>query len=110
MLLDFNTPGASEAPNKAEGPSDHFQGKENPETAPQEPEKLNNPGRLFVLLAFSGVLALSSLAISLITLKNLPKPEPVVINCHPDLLKKIENQAAVLSEIAEIAESSKARK
>lgn len=46
---------------------------------------------LFSVLALVGVLY---------TLAHIPKPEPVSIQCSPDLLKKIENQAKVLEEIA----------
>jgi hypothetical protein len=46
---------------------------------------------IFSLLAIAGVLY---------TLSHMPKPESVSIQCSPDLLKKIENQAKILEEIA----------
>ncbi len=46
---------------------------------------------LFSVFALIGVLY---------TLAHIPKPEPVSIQCSPDLLKKIEDQAKILEEIA----------
>lgn len=66
-----------------------------------ETQEPNKPAYPFVLLLISGVLSLSSLVLSLITINNIPKPEPISIQCDPNLLKKIENQATILSEIAE---------
>ena len=103
MLLDFNTPGGQEPINKTREPADDPQNRQKPDSVLEDPKNLGNPGYLLALFVFSGVLSLSSLVLSIITIKNIPKPEPVSINCHPDLLKKIENQAAVLSEIAESA-------
>lgn len=97
MLLDFNTP---KTPNDQKPTVEALTELVRPPAHDQKPEKLMSA---FILLSVSGVLSLSSLVLSLITIKNIPKPEPVSITCDPDLLKKIENQATVLSEIAESA-------
>jgi hypothetical protein len=60
-----------------------------------------------IFMGLCTLLSLSSLVLSLITIKNIPKPEPVSIECDPNLLKKIEKQAQVLEEIAK---SSKIKK
>jgi hypothetical protein len=60
-----------------------------------------------IFMGLCTLLSLSSLVLSLTTIKNIPKPEPVSIECDPNLLKKIEKQAQVLEEIAK---SSKIKK
>jgi hypothetical protein len=52
---------------------------------------------LLMLALFFSVLALVGV---LYTLSHLPETEPVSIRCDPDLLKKIEDQAKILEEIA----------
>lgn len=52
---------------------------------------------LLTLALFFSVLAVAGV---LYTLSNMPKPEPVSIQCSPDLLKKIESQAKILEEIS----------
>lgn len=51
----------------------------------------------FTLALFFSILALVGV---LYTLAHIPKPEPVSIECSPDLLKKIESQVKILEEIA----------
>ena len=52
------------------------------------------------LLASAVFFSALSLSGVVYTLSHIPKPEPVSIQCSPDLLKKIENQAKILEEIA----------
>lgn len=115
MLIDFNTPKEGNEPKRLDrqepDPAGVAAGESDPGSVGPASDPIDlaseKPGWLFALAAVGLLFGFSSLVLSLITLQNLPKPEPVVIHCHPDLLKKIENQAAVLSEIAE---SAKVRK
>jgi len=52
------------------------------------------------LLILAFLFSVFALAGVLYTLAHIPKPEPVSIECSPDLLKKIESQAQILEEIA----------
>lgn len=93
MPLDFNT-------LKTPEPQTDSHSETYDETHDAAP-KPNQSKYLLSLLLISGVLSLSSLILSLITINNIPKPEPISIQCDPNLLKKIEKQATILSEIAE---------
>ncbi len=93
MPLDFNT---HETPEPQTDSQDETRDETHDATS-----KPNQSKYLLSLLLISGVLSLSSLVLSLITINNIPKPEPISIQCDPNLLKKIEKQATILSEIAE---------
>ncbi|MDQ5912399.1 MAG: hypothetical protein QG568_614 [Patescibacteria group bacterium] len=62
-----------------------------------EPIKSRTQALLLILAFLFSVFALAGV---LYTLIHIPKPEPVSIQCSPDLLKKIESQAQILEEIA----------
>lgn len=62
-----------------------------------EPIKSRTQALLLILAFLFSIFALVGV---LYTLSHIPKPEPVSIQCSPDLLKKIEDQAKILEEIA----------
>jgi type IV secretory pathway component VirB8 len=86
MSLDFNT-------------------LESPKPQTQENSRLTAARSLLVL--FCLVLSAISVILSLICLKKLPDFEPVVIQCDPNLLEKIEKQAQILDQIANPTKPSK---
>ncbi len=63
-----------------------------------------------VILALCLALSLASVILSLYSIKNMPKPGPVIVQCDPNLLQKIENQARVLDEISKSAKSEPSSK
>lgn len=66
--------------------------------------------RAAFLICLCVVMSLASVVLSLISIRNTPKPEPVIIQCDPNLLQKIENQARVLDEISKSAKSQPSSK
>lgn len=110
MSLDFNTlevqnsnKGLVEVPEVAEIKNGAEDGDKS--SSHRGLLRFLSPASIFIGLC--AVLSLSSLMLSLISIKSIPKPEPISIECDPDLLKKIEKQAQVLEEITK---SSKSRK
>lgn len=65
--------------------------------------------QIYTMLLLAGciVVSLSSLTLSLFSIKNIPKPAPISIECDPHLLQKIEKQAQILEEIAKTSEVQK---
>lgn len=97
MSLDFNTQTTQEITKAVvnENPVDYASAS-----------KFGSKFRSLLLLG-GLFLSISSVVLSLFTIKNIPKPDPVVISCDPDLLEKIEKQAKLLTEIAKSAATKK---
>ncbi|MCF7865065.1 MAG: hypothetical protein K9M11_00980 [Candidatus Pacebacteria bacterium] len=91
MTLDFNTLDTSDNPGASDKAS----------CIPKATKYI------FLIIAVCFVLSLTSVVLGLLTLKNIPKPEPVSIQCDPDLIKKIEKQAQVFEEITKSTKTQK---
>jgi hypothetical protein len=100
MSLDFNTLEAKTAANtiKTEKGEEGNENRSKPATLPRFAMAI-----VFLCL----MLGLSSVALSLYSIKNVPDSKPVSIQCDPNLLQKIEKQAQVLDEIAKSAKVGK---
>ncbi len=103
MPLDFNTLEPIKGPTKQNSVNSAISDNNRPGSLMS--------GSISRTQAFLPIAALSFSMLALLgvlyTLSHIPQPEPISIQCSLDLLKKIENQAKILEEIAKKTKSQK---